>query len=162
REVAVKFTRHGPVVLEDPERHRAYAVRATWLEPGGAPFIGALRNLGSKSVTEMSANLRHWRGTGINFVVADTSGKIGWFPACAVPRRSNTDGLLPLPGDGRYEWNGYLDRDLLPSEVDPERGFIATANQLVLPKEFPYAERPTSFWWIDDSRADRIKQVLTE
>ena len=38
-----KYTRHGPVVFEDPDNHVAYAVRAAWLEPGGAPYLASLR-----------------------------------------------------------------------------------------------------------------------
>ena len=41
--VELKFTRHGPVLFEDRANHRAYAVRAAWLEPGGAPYLASLR-----------------------------------------------------------------------------------------------------------------------
>jgi penicillin amidase len=37
RVVTLRYTRHGPVVHEDTARRLAYAVRAAWLEPGGAP-----------------------------------------------------------------------------------------------------------------------------
>jgi penicillin G amidase len=160
RDIELKFTRHGPVVMEDPAHHRAYAVRATWLDAGGAPYMAAMRYQRAKSVEEVADALKYWGEPGINHVVADTSGKIGWFPAGFTPVRPNTDGLLPLPGDGRYEWQGYLDRDLLPSEVNPSRGYIATANQMNLPKGYPYAERKTSFFWIDNARFNRISEVL--
>ena len=39
----LKFTRHGPVIFEDKAHHKAYAVRAAWLEQGGAPYLGTLR-----------------------------------------------------------------------------------------------------------------------
>src|SRR5699024_2774535 len=32
--LALKFTRHGPVVHEDPGRRLAVAVRSVWAEPG--------------------------------------------------------------------------------------------------------------------------------
>jgi penicillin amidase len=160
REIELKFTRHGPVVFEDPAHHRAYAVRASWLEAGGAPYMASMRYQRANTVEQVAEELKHWGEPGINHVVADTTGKIGWFPAGFTPIRPNTDGLLPLPGDGRYEWNGYLDRDLLPSEVNPSRGYIATANQMNLPKGYPYEQRKTSFFWIDNARFDRISEVL--
>jgi penicillin amidase len=160
RPVTLKYTRHGPIILEDPAHHRAYAIRATWLDTGGAPYMGAMRYQRAKTVSEAAAALRHWGEPGLNHVVADTSGRIGWFPAGFTPRRPNTDGLLPLPGDGRYEWNGYLDRGELPSEINPSRGFIASANQMNLPAGYPYDKRPVSFFWIDSSRFDRISEVL--
>jgi len=160
RDVELKFTRHGPVVMEDPAHHRAYVVRATWLDTGGAPYMGAMRYLRSTSTDEVARALKHWGEPTLNSIVADTKGKIGWFPSGFTPKRPNTDGLLPLPGDGRYEWDGYLDHDLLPSEVNPERGYIATANQMNLPKDYPYQTRRISFFWIDDSRFNRITEVL--
>src|SRR5262249_42882484 len=133
RSVELKFTRHGPVILEDTDHHRAYALRATWLDTGGAPYMGAQRYLQARNIGEFQAALKYWGEPGENHVYADTSGTIGWFPAGFTPIRPNTDGLLPLPGDGRYEWDGYLDRDRLPREIDPSRGYIATANQQNLP-----------------------------
>ena len=160
RAIELKFTRHGPVMLEDPEHHRAYAVRATWLDAGGTPYFGAMKYLRVQTVAEFTSALKHWGGGGENQIAADTSGKIGWFPAGMTPVRPNSDGLLPLPGDGRYEWNGYLDRDLLPSEIDPARGYIATANQMNIPKDYPYQLRRLGFFWYDDYRFRRISDVI--
>lgn len=156
----LKFTRHGPVVLEDPEHHRAYAVRATWLETGGAPYFASMRYIKAHTIDEFRAALHYWGEPGENQIYADTSGAIGWFPSGFTPVRSTTDGLLPLPGDGRYEWNGYLDRDLLPSEVNPPRHYVATANQLNLPTDYPYTDRRVGFVWYDPARFNRITEVL--
>src|SRR5262249_1599333 len=41
--VDLKFTRHGPVLFADPSHHRAYALRAAWLEEGAAPYLASLR-----------------------------------------------------------------------------------------------------------------------
>ena len=45
---------------------------------------------------------------GLNFVWADREGNIGWQVAGIAPVRKNWSGLVPVPGDGRYEWSGYL------------------------------------------------------
>ena len=72
-----------------------------------------------------------------NMVWADRSGTIGWQAAGIQPLRRNWSGLLPVPGDGRYEWDGYLPIAALPHEVNPARGFIATANNYLLPERLP-------------------------
>ena len=41
--VQLKYTRHGPVVFEDAEKHLAYAVRPAWMEFGGAPYLASQR-----------------------------------------------------------------------------------------------------------------------
>lgn len=156
----LKFTRHGPVVFEDPEHQRAYAVRATWLDTGGAPYFASMRYIQAHNLGEFKDALRYWGEPGENQIYADTGGSIGWFPSGFTPARPTTDGLLPLPGDGRYEWNGYLDHGLLPSEVDPPRHYVATANQLNLPKDYPFADRRVGFVWYEPARFERITEAL--
>src|SRR5690606_14279053 len=103
--------------------------------------------------------LREWRGPGENHVYADVTGQIGWQAAGWVPRRPGWDGLLPVPGDGRYEWDGFHTADDFPGVVDPPRGFVGTANQYILPEEFP-ADRKLCFEWPDDARYRRLVQRL--
>lgn len=160
REVELKFTRHGPVLREDPVHHRAYALRAAWLDTGAAPYFGAMGYLQAHDLAQFDRALQHWGGPGENQIYADTSGKIGWLPAGFTPIRANSDGLLPLPGDGRYEWDGYLGRDQLPTLVDPASGFINTSNQMALPADYPYAQRRVGFSWFDDNRFRRVAEVL--
>jgi penicillin amidase len=162
QQVLLKFTRHGPVIMEDPAHHRAYAVRATWLDTGGAPYMGAMRYLQAQTVAQFGDALKFWGGPAENQLCADTHGSIGWFPAGFTPVRPTSDGLFPLPGDGRYEWGGYLERDQLPAEIDPRRGYVATANQMDLPPGYPFAERRVGFTWNDDFRFKRIKDVLDQ
>jgi len=156
----LKFTRHGPVIYEDTRRHRAYAVRAVWLEPGGAPYLAAIRYQRAQSLKEFESALNYWVTPGENFVFADVKGNIAWLPAGSVPIRNAGDGLLPVPGDGRYEWEGYLKRTELPFEINPSGGVIASANQMNLPADYPYDKRRVGFVWSDNYRFDRIMQSL--
>ena len=73
----------------------------------------------------------------VNHVYADTGGNIGWIAAGRTPIRPNWDGLLPVPGDGRYEWAGFHPRGDLPKSVNPAKGFFATANEMNLPADYP-------------------------
>jgi penicillin amidase len=77
-----------------------------------------------------------------------------------APVRPNWDGLLPVPGDGRYEWKGFLTLDQLPHIYDPPEGWFASANEMNLPTDYPYKERKVAFEWSDPSRIMRIKEVL--
>ena len=45
REIELVFTRHGPVILVDTAKGRAYAVRSAWLQPGMSPYVGSLEEL---------------------------------------------------------------------------------------------------------------------
>ncbi len=159
-EVELKYTRHGPVIREDREKRAAFAVRAAWLEPGSAPYLGGLGCMRAGNWEEFVRALRDWRTPGENLVYADTSGNIGWKATGLVPRRPNWDGLLPVPGDGRYEWDWFLRQELLPEEVNPTRGWISTANQMNLPDGYPAEERKVSFEWYPPFRQQRISEVI--
>jgi penicillin amidase len=64
-----------------------------------------------------------------------------------------------VPGDGRYEWAGFLPHDQMPESKNPARGWFATANAYDVPAGTP-AKDITAFEWNDRSRIDRIEQVL--
>jgi len=162
QDVVLKFTRHGPVVKHDPKNNRAYAIRSVWSEPGTAAYYTSLACLQAKTPEEYASAVAHWRAPTINHVYADTAGNIAWLSSGMVPYRRNFDGLLPVPGDGRYEWDGFVAPTDLPREINPEKGFFATANEMNLPPDFPIDERRVGFEWSEHSRTNRIHQVLAE
>ncbi len=157
--VTLKYTRHGPVVYEDTVRHLAYAVRAAWLEPGGAPYMASLRMDQAKSWEEFRLACSFSNIPGENMVWADVDGNIGWQSVGIAPIRPNASGLVPVPGDGRYEWAGYLPILDKPHALNPPDGFIATANNNLTPETYPF--RNAIGWeWADPFRAARISEVL--
>jgi penicillin amidase len=160
REVDLLFTRHGPVVYADPQQRRAFAVRSVWFEPGTSAYFGSTEFMTAKDWQSFRAAMAHWGTPSENQVYADTAGNIGWIPGGRAPIRPNWDGLMPVPGDGRYEWKGFLHQEELPQSFNPPEGFISTANEMNLPPDFPIAERKIGFEWTDRSRATRIKEVL--
>jgi penicillin amidase len=160
RDVELDYTRHGPVLKIDPVTHRAFALRTIWSEPGTAAYFGAAQYIGAGDWTGFKASLAHWGAATLNFVYADTSGNIGWIAEGRAPVRPNWDGLLPVPGDGRYEWKGFLAEDQLPQAYNPKQGWFASANEMNLPDGYPNETRKVSFEWSDATRANRIKQVL--
>ncbi|MCX7064678.1 MAG: penicillin acylase family protein, partial [Proteobacteria bacterium] len=160
--VTLKFTRHGPVIFEDVLNHRAFAARVGWLEPGMAQYFGSVEYMRAQNWREFVGALNRWGAPGENQVYADIDGNIGYKPVGLFPRRTHWDGLLPVPGDGRYEWDGYFDMDALPEEFNPTRGYIATANAMNLPTDYPIATRRIGFEWSAPWRARRITEVLDQ
>ncbi|MBL8139066.1 MAG: penicillin acylase family protein, partial [Acidobacteria bacterium] len=154
----LKFTKHGPVLHEDPANRRAYALRAGWMEQGGAPYLSSLRMNQAKTWAEFVEACTFNRMPSENMVWVDRTGTIGWQAAGIAPLRS-WSGLLPVPGDGRYEWDGYLPINALPSEVNPARGFVATANHYLYPNDYAYPNA-RHYTWADPYRAHRIEEVL--
>ncbi len=161
RDVELRFTRHGPVLDFDPARGRAFALRTVWGEPGASGYFQASWLTHARAWADFKAAHDHWGAPPLNLVWADTLGQIGWAASGLTPRRPNWDGLLPVPGDGRYEWAGFLTGDELPVIKNPDKDWFATANEMNLPPGYPAQARKVSFEWNDRSRIDRIEAVLT-
>jgi penicillin amidase len=159
--VELAFTRHGPVLKIDAEQHRAFALRTVWTEAGTSAYFGAARYQTAANWAAFKQALAHWGAAPMNFVYADVDGTIAWIPAGKAPKRRNWDGLMPAPGDGRYEWDGFASQDELPSMVNPERGWVASANEMNIPEGHPSRDLNLGFEWADPSRINRIAEVLS-
>lgn len=158
----LKFTRHGPVIHEDCAVHRAYAVRSVWFEPGAAAYLVSLSSMRRRNHAEFAADMQRWAVPAVNQVYADTSGNIAWVVAGYSPIRPNWDGLLPVPGDGRYEWQGFHRAGDLPHMLNPETGFIATANEMNVPPDWSLPAGKIGHEWIDSARASRIAEAFAQ
>ena len=157
--VEYKYTRHGPVLFEDKTRRKAYALRAAWMEVGGAPYLASLRMDQARTWQEFRDACGYNRIPAENMVWADRKGNIGYQAAGIQPLRRNWSGLLPVPGDGRYEWDGYLPITALPNAHNPSSGFFITANHYLMPNDYPWPEA-MHYTWADPYRASRITELL--
>ncbi|PJJ61707.1 penicillin amidase [Compostimonas suwonensis] len=155
--VELRYTRHGPVVFE--REGTAVAIRAAWLEPGMAPYLGSMEYMRAHDAAEFNSAMNRWGAPGENQVYAMPDGTIGWRPGGLLPIRPNWDGLLPVPGDGRYEWAGFHDNDVLPRDENPDRDWLATANEFNLPHGFDETIG-VGYDWYSPDRAERIRTVL--
>lgn len=158
-EVDLKFTRHGPVLFEDKEHHKAYAARAAWLEPGGSPYLATLRVDQAQNWNQFAEAISYARTPALNFIWGDKNGDIGYNAATIAPRRMNFSGLVPVPGDGRYEWNGFLPIKDMPHVLNPDKGFYNTSNEWQVPKGFPHMEA-IHFIWADAYRGRAVAESL--
>ena len=157
--VELKYTRHGPVVFEDKQHHKAYAVRAAWREIGAAPYLASLRMDQATTWKEFRDACTYSRMPAENMVWVDKDRSIGYQAVGIAPRRPNWSGLVPVPGDGRYEWNGFLPIEDLPHVENPEKGFFNTSNNYLIPPGWPYQDA-LHYLWADPYRADTIEQFL--
>ncbi|MFC0302586.1 penicillin acylase family protein [Virgibacillus soli] len=154
-------TRHGPVISE-------------FAGDSGTDTVLSLRWTALDATTELEAILEinqaeNWEAfeKGLekflvptqNFVFADKNGTIAFKANGRIPIYENgDDALLPLPGwEAKYEWKDFIPYDELPRVVNPEKGFIATANNKVAGDNYPYH---ISNNWAQPYRYERIADVL--
>lgn len=157
--VTLRYTVHGPVTFMDTANRKAYAVRCAWMEPGGAPYLASLRIDQAKTWDQFRDACAYSHIPGENMIWADKKGNIGWQAVGIIPIRKNYSGLIPVPGDGRYEWAGFLPIKDRPHVLNPAKGYFATANQHVTPADYTHWDA-VGYTWADDYRGDRINEVL--
>jgi penicillin amidase len=158
--VELKYSLHGPITWIDSVHYKAYAVKAAWMEPGGAPYLASLRIDQATDWESFREACSFSHLPGENMIWADKKGNIGWQAVGIVPIRKNFSGYVPIPGDGRYEWEGYLPIKDRPSSLNPKAGFFATANQNVTPENYTRWDA-IGYTWSDSYRGDRINSVLS-
>lgn len=117
---------------EDP-----VALRWTALDPG-TMFKAVVGLNQATNWEEFRRALQYWDIPSQNFVYADVEGNIGYQMTGRLPFRAGQhSGLLPVPGwTEEFVWQGFIPYDKLPRLFNPERGYIATANQAVVPPEY--------------------------
>ena len=157
--VILKFSRHGPVFYEDLNSRHAYSVRSVVQEHGTAAYKGSFQLAQAESCEDFFELAMHWLVPSHSLICGDVDGNIALQVTGFTPDRNGWNGRLPVPGTGEYEWLGF--RTDLPREFNPERGYIATANNNVHPPG--YEGRPVFYHsseGVETSRITRLHQVL--
>jgi penicillin amidase len=154
-------THHGPImnaVLDLPATAAPLALRWTALD--ATYLFKAVEGLDlASNWEEFRQALSYWDVPSQNFVFADVAGNIGYQSPGKIPiRAEGHQGAVPVPGwTGEYEWQGYIPFEELPSVYNPATGFIATANNKVVPDDYPY---DLGSDWAAPQRAQRITDLL--
>lgn len=156
----VLITRHGPVVSEFAhfeEAETALSMRWTALDPS-TELEAVLMFSKAENWDEFKEALTYFHTPAQNFVFADQDGTIAYRANGLIPIRKNGDSMLPVPGwTDEYEWKGFIPWEELPTIVNPEEGFISTANNKVIQDDYPYHITHT---WAQPYRAQRIRDAL--
>jgi len=170
--MTARATRHGPVISDAGRATEgligaadkpSYALVMRWtaLDVDTSTMDAAVAFNRAKSVAEFIAAAAKNTAPMQNMVVADRQGHIGFVAAGRVPLRkpeNDLKGQVPSPGwDARYDWAGYLDSASTPREIDPPRGWLATANQRIHPVDYPHYI--TNEWSVP-YRMQRIEEML--
>jgi penicillin G amidase len=165
-------TRHGPVLSNghpvyseviDTSRF-ALALRWSALDPDNQTLLAGQRANLAQNVDELLAAFSLHHSPMQNLVAADTVGKTAFQAIGRSPlRRPDNDlrGVAPAPGwDAKYDWSGWIGPGQTPQAAHAAieaKGWHATANQRIHPKDFPHFMGQE---WVSPERFDRIEALL--
>jgi penicillin amidase len=121
---------HGTLDGDPNEAGLYLATRWASASATGATSLAAMFSLLRVHNVEHGLSVLGQLETAWNWVVADADGNIGYQMSGLLPQRSGErNGLVPLPGwDPSNDWTGLVAPERLPWIVNPEQGFIVTAN----------------------------------
>lgn len=152
-QLEIRETRWGPVTDQD-WLGRPLALRATWLDPDGLNFDLLELPLAGDIDRGIEA-LGRWAGPALNWMLADSGGRIGWTVNGPLPERAGFDGSVPQSwASGQRSWNGLLEP---PALSEGRGGVLLSANNRTLPRED--SDR-LSRLWMRPFRARRIAELL--
>lgn len=149
-------TRHGPVIARVD--NKALALKWVGHDPDN-DSAGCFVRMGLAGDWKgFAKSLEGYSGPALNLVYADTQGNIAYTAAGRIPLRDGHDGSLPLAGEEEsYDWKGYIPIQELPRVANPERGWIATANNQVVDEGYPHV---ITTMWEPSCRQARIAELL--
>jgi penicillin amidase len=155
----VRIGPHGPIVNEalGADDEQPLALRWSGLDvPGiGRTHFDILRPGSGRELVELLSDLAMPVS---NLVWADRHGGIGYKTVGRVPQRPGGCPDLPKPGwSGEYDWGDPVPYEELPELVNPEAGYVVTANNRIADDDYPHH---LSSDYLDGYRASRIEQLL--
>ena len=113
--------------------------------------------LRSTSVDDVLVALEAWPFPILNFVFADDAGRIGYHATGHIPQRPVARRGFRDPGNREDDWIGNYAFDDLPQLVDPDRDWVASANNPPWGGDNPYLHLGA---WSDGYRFRRIRQRI--
>lgn len=171
REVTIRFAHNRPVV--DHLVTEGALPRNLWGERGANTVLtlawvgfelsdepkGLLDLSRARTVAEGREALRPFRCPTWNFVLADDQGSVGYQCSGAIPLRGRVLRGYRDANDPIDAWQGYIPFDAMPHVVNPERGWVVSANNPTAPPTFPY---PLFGTWTVEDRAARAEKLVKE
>jgi penicillin amidase len=158
--LSVRFSRNGPIVdelLPEPTRGTG-PVSLRWMGAESCDEItSSLAATRARTAAEFREALRGWSCPTWSFVFADVDGHIGYQGVGRIPIRDNWDRGYRPGWDPAHQWHESIPYDEMPSDSDPDSGWVRSANNRPAPHEFPYPLSNTSG---SGHRAQRIRQLL--
>ncbi len=154
----VMVTHHGPVVSDviDTGAERM-ALQSMVLQPGDM-FDALFKLNAAQNWDEFKNSICKVKIAALNAVYADVHGNFGYWTTGTVPIRAKGDGLTPAPGyTGEYEWVGEVPFQDMPHALNPEKGWIVSANNRIIPEDYPYY---LGSIWVNGYRARRLAEMI--
>lgn len=170
KEIEILFTHHGPIInpiLAGKNELLMIPSFSNVKETLSLQWIGYKNTMEAKGMllidnaknwSEFVEGVKYFQLPALNFVYADINGNIGYHLSGLIPTRAKKSGAVPVPGwTGGYEWTGTIPFEEMPSQYNPEKHYLLSANNKIISSQYPYY---IDYQFESPYRAERIDQMI--
>jgi len=141
----VAYTVFGPVMYDshfagfsELANSRAYAVHWKANDPSNELAVFSRLRL-ANNYSDYKHAIQYLSTPGQNFLFAAKNGDIAIWQQGQFPAKWKGQGEFVMPGmDSSYMWQANIPSDENPYMLNPDRGFVSSANQLPADTSYPY------------------------
>lgn len=167
----VEYSRHGPILHKFEVAPKVLTILASkislnatvafrWVvyETKDDFLDGVIDMLTAKTMTDFKKCVEKFSSPHASVLYAHINGDIGYQAVGRVPDRKYY-GLEILEGwNGEYEWEGIIPFKEMPYVMNPEKGYIVSANNRIIARNYKH------YYGIGhefaDARAERISELI--
>lgn len=99
-----------------------------------------------------------FKSPGMNAMYADKEGNIAMFAMAGLPKRTSSSLFFRRGWIPEERWKETIPFDELPSVINPEKGWIANANNKIHNENYPYY---LGTFWEPSSRIERLHELFS-
>lgn len=134
----VLYTVFGPVAYTDSITRKKLALR--WLAHDASNEWRTFYELNrAQNVKDFTAALAHYNSPGQNFAYADTKNNIAIWQQGRFKIVPQNYGRFILDGSlAQHQQEQFIPQEQNPHQINPERGFVSSANQPPTDATYPY------------------------
>ena len=166
----VAYTVFGPVIFDDHYNNhgkdgKSYAVR--WKAHDASNEMKMFYQLDrAKNYNDYLEAIKNLHTPGQNCVFAAKNGDIAMWCQGEFPAKWKRQGDFIMPGiDSSYSWQGIIPQSENPHQLNPERGFVSSANQLPVDTSYPYyigGSFPNYRGWTINKRLSQMADITPQ
>lgn len=157
----IRFTKHGPVISDIYPNKELLGNQVIAMQWTGHEVSNEFRTMyginWASNFQEFQDALPHFAVPGQNFMYGDHSGNIAMFSTARLPLRTGNKVIFRRGWEPRDDWQGYIPFAEMPHVINPEKGWIANANNKLATEVYPHY---LASFWEPPSRIQRISSVL--
>lgn len=153
-------TNHGPVITDMYPNQALVGDQVIAMQWTGHDVSNELRTMyqinWAENFQQFKDALAHFGVPGQNFMYGDKAGNIAMFSTARLPIRTGNKVTLRRGWVPEDDWQGYIPIEEMPHVINPEKGWIANANNKLTTNNYPHYI--ASFW----EPPSRIKRIISK